>query len=730
MRTLQHGFSLGLALIWVAASARAEDTGELEGLLDTAVVSAPSKAPEAATLAPATSIVLTAEDFRRYGIRSLDDAINFLGRGMLVEKTLETGEIGARGVMLTSDFGSHVLLMVDGHVLNEAWSATAYFDRTATIPFEIIDHIELVLGPGSVLYGSSAMLGIVHIVTKRAKDYEGVHFHVDGQASLLAPGRALRGAAGFGKAFSLGETRGEVVFEGEYYTQDGPTFDFGPQDWGPDSFSSYRHFDVDPKDRKYPFGIWGGRGDDAYYTRAPAGLLKLRLGDFELMTRAALSKRAEPTDSGNFDDPNSYQIDRFLNLDLKHTLTASSVVRLSTRLYGDLYDYNQYWTSNGHDGCLDGQGSGCLWRLFGAASWVGLEPQLTLDWLEDARLVTLLGMDGRLKHITSRVHYHDNATGKSPGAVGAYAELEKALAAYVQQTFWVTPAFGLNAGARLDLDERFGAAALPRASAVVVPWRGGTLKAIYSEAFRAPTAFDIYYNDPTTQVPGGKSLKPERVRSVEVSMEQHAGSHTLEVSAYYSKWRDLLLGADLSDEAIAAAIARGELVENPDEEPIQVQNVSRITSYGMDLGYRGSMFSRRLGYAVGLTGAVARREEPGGQRERLAVMPHAFANARVSYDLGGALPTLALAGRFVPRRPLENYPDDTREFAIPFGEIRAVVSGPIAGTGFSYSLSGNFITAKTTAYVVGGEPLPNGEAEKSPNDQLRIGAGLSYDLPL
>jgi hypothetical protein len=150
----------------------------------------------------------------------------------------------------------------------------------------------------------------------------------------------------------------------------------------------------------------------------------------------------------------------------------------------------------------------------------------------------------------------------------------------------------------------------------------------------------------------------------------------------------------------------------------------------MDVGYRGSMLTRRLGYAVGITGAFARREEPGAVRERLAVMPHAFANARISYELGARLPTLALAGRFVPRRPLETYPEESREFAVPFGEIRAVVSGPIAETGLSYSLSGTFITAGTTAYTVGREPLPNGDTEKSPNDRLRIGAGLSWDLPL
>jgi hypothetical protein len=108
MRALLAAVSLGFVLALSAGFARAEDTGELEGLLDTAVVSAPSKSPEAAALAPATSIVLTAEDFKKYGIRTLDEAINFLGRGMVVEKTFETGEIGARGVLLTSDFGSHV----------------------------------------------------------------------------------------------------------------------------------------------------------------------------------------------------------------------------------------------------------------------------------------------------------------------------------------------------------------------------------------------------------------------------------------------------------------------------------------------------------------------------------------------------------------------------------------------------------------------------------------------
>jgi len=722
-----------LAFALGTSTARAEeprDTTDLEGLLETTVVSAPSKTAESASLAPATSVVLTAEDFKRYGIRSLDEAINFLGRGMVVEKEYQTGEIGARGVLLTSDFGSHVLLMVDGHVLNEQWSGTAYFDRTTAVPFELIDHIELVLGPGSVLYGSNAMLGIVHIVTKRAKDFQGVHVYADGEASLGAPGRTMRGAAGFGRQFRFGETPAELVLEAEYFTQSGPTFDFGPQDYGPDAVTGQtRDFDVNPADRKYPPGIWGGRGNDAYYMRAPSAYLKVRVGDVELATRAAVSKRAESTDSGNFDDPDSYQIDRWLHGDLKHTLQASAFVKLSTRLYADAYDYNQYWTSNGADDCLEGQDNGCLWRLRGAASSVGLEPQLTLDWLEDGRLVTLVGLDGRIKRIRSDVNYYDNITGVSPGPIGPYSPTEMGLAAYVQQTYWATRGLGFNAGARLDVDERYGSTALPRAAVVLMPWHGATVKGIYSEAFRAPSAFDIYYFDPTTQIPGGKSLQPERVRSGEAAFEQHLGSQVLEFSLYLSRWRDLLLGAPASDEAMAAALARGELMKGIDEV-VQVQNVSSITSYGIDLGYRGSMAAGRLNYAIGITEAFARREEPDGTRARLAVMPHTFGNARIAYDLAGGLPTLAVAGRYVPRRPMNDYPHETGEFADAAVELRLNVSGPIARTGLSYGVGATFLSAKTGAYSVGRETLPNGEIERNPNDQYRLGASLAYDLPL
>lgn len=721
--------ALALATVSIVTPGFAEDapsTTDLEALLDTAVVSAPSKSAEAADVAPATSLVITAEELHRFGIRTLDEAINFLTYGMITERRLQTAEIGARGVGLTADYGSHVLLMVDGHVLNEEWGAAAYFDRGAAIPFELIDHIEVVLGPGSVLYGSNAMLGIVHVVTKRAKDYTGAHVALESELPV-----SLRGAAGVGEELTLFGRRAELVLEAEHFEQHGPVFDYGPQARDPDLVTGeVRHYDVNPRERRYPAGIWGGRGDDAYFTRAPAAYLRLRIGDLEIGARAALFQRSDPTLTGNFDDPDSFQLDRWAHLDVKHSRQLSPSLHLSTRLYGNLYTYREDYTSNGAEECLEGQDRGCLWRLAGAAQWVGLEPQLTLDWFEDGRAVTLFGMEGKVKSIHSQVDFFDNATGRSPGPVGRYSPTELALAAYLQQTLQAARWLALNAGGRLDIDDRFGAHASPRAAATFFPWRGGTLKAMGSEAFRAPTAYDIYYHDPDTQIPGGSALRPETVRSVEATVGQRFGGQRLEMGVFRSWWHDLLLLQDLEPDELEAAVSDGQL--SPESTwGYQVQNVSRIESFGGTLGYDGVLLGGRLRYGLGLTEAFARREEPVGAgrtvKMRLAVAPQTFGNARVAYDLAHGLPTLAIAARAVGQRPI----DDTEYggYAEPMVEVRGTVSGPVPRIGgLSYRLTANWISAESGAYGVGETLTPNGEYQRIPFDRFRVGVGLAYDF--
>jgi len=161
-----------LSVVALPRVAAADDPSDLEALLAQPIVATASETAEDASTAPASTTTITAEDLRRYGIHSLDEAINYLSLGMITQNPLHSVDVGSRGVLLTADFGNHMLLLVNGHSMNEQWDGTAYFDRGAAIPFELIDRIELILGPGSVLYGSNAMLGVINIITKRARQYE------------------------------------------------------------------------------------------------------------------------------------------------------------------------------------------------------------------------------------------------------------------------------------------------------------------------------------------------------------------------------------------------------------------------------------------------------------------------------------------------------------------------------------------------------------------------------
>src|SRR5258708_35112407 len=119
-----HLALLSLVLLSGRGWAQAQDMGDLEGLLGESVVSTASKTAERASAAPAQIINITAEQIRAFGIRSVDEALNYLGVGVYAAHTAETlkylgvtTEVGSRGVMF-ADGGARVLVLLDGHTEN------------------------------------------------------------------------------------------------------------------------------------------------------------------------------------------------------------------------------------------------------------------------------------------------------------------------------------------------------------------------------------------------------------------------------------------------------------------------------------------------------------------------------------------------------------------------------------------------------------------------------------
>ncbi len=740
-----------VAALFLSSPARADGPSDLEAALSEPVVTTASHAAEDQSTAPATSTTISAEDLRRYGIKTLAEAINFLSLGMITQNNLDDAEIGSRGVLITGDYGDHVLLLVDGHAMNEQWGGTAYFARGAGVPFELIDHIEVILGPGSVLYGSNAMLGVINIVTKRAKDFDGLHFV--GEADLFTSGRA---AVGFGHEFTLFGKRAELTYEMEYYSQSGPAFTFGPQFYGNDSVTGKpKCFNATCSNA----GVWGGTpANQSYWAEVPDGYMRLILGDFELDMRAESYKRALPYAFGAYNQPNQFTQDRFLSADLRHRWAVSAIVQLQSRLYGDLYDFRQDLPSFAAEDCyyaagvLPGQNRGCTYELFGESRWVGLEEQLSMNWLHDQSLTTLLGVDGRYIAIGMQGDSADLGTYQIPvpgGVFGVFDTAEYRLAAYGQQTWRPLDWLALNAGARFDDDERYGTKLSPRAMTAVNPWPKGTIKVIYSEAFRTPSYFESNYTDNAFQIPNTR-LTPETVRSIESSFEQRFGSQRILFGVFDQTYSNVVSDQNAPLAALKGAIGGGVLPPVPKGSTIaatygpsgaeveQYQNLSSIDDYGFNAAFEGTAFQRDLRYGINVTGAVSRQNvtNPDGSVTTLplTVTPQVFGNARISYKLPGALPVVAVAASLVGPRPA----DDAfgggwtpLPYAPTTLDLRWTVSGPFPDVpGLSYRLIADYVSAAENPYVVGpGSPTPaHPSAELVPVDQFRTTVGLQYDL--
>jgi len=169
--TVLLAFSLSpLAISLLITSAFAEEkTASMEEIVVTA-----TKIEEPKKDVPASVQIITQEDIKNSTAKDAGDLISEASIGHVHKYPgALTGRIELRGLTtdLFSDLKSRVLVLINGHRAGTV--------NLAKIPVEDIERIEIVKGPASVLYGSSAMGGVINIITKEGK--EGFHGSIGGE---------------------------------------------------------------------------------------------------------------------------------------------------------------------------------------------------------------------------------------------------------------------------------------------------------------------------------------------------------------------------------------------------------------------------------------------------------------------------------------------------------------------------------------------------------------------
>lgn len=141
----------------------------LEELLNVEVTSV-SKSSQKRTEAAAAIYVLTAEDIRRSGARSLPDLLRLVPGLNVAQLTTNTWSVTARG--FGGRFANKLLVLIDGRSIYTPLFSGVYWEAHDVV-LEDIDRIEVIRGPGGSLWGANAVNGVINVVTKRAEDTQG-----------------------------------------------------------------------------------------------------------------------------------------------------------------------------------------------------------------------------------------------------------------------------------------------------------------------------------------------------------------------------------------------------------------------------------------------------------------------------------------------------------------------------------------------------------------------------
>jgi iron complex outermembrane receptor protein len=156
------------------AAAPTDDLAEVlaQPVFGSSRLAAASKYEQDAAEAPSIVYVRTGGEIRAQGYRTLAEVLESLP-GVHLRQDRSYTYVGVRGIERPGDYSSRLLLLIDGVRANEAIYDSATAGREFPLDLGLIDRVEFIPGPGSALYGSNAVLGVVNIVTRSASQLPG-----------------------------------------------------------------------------------------------------------------------------------------------------------------------------------------------------------------------------------------------------------------------------------------------------------------------------------------------------------------------------------------------------------------------------------------------------------------------------------------------------------------------------------------------------------------------------
>jgi len=553
----RHGFEAALrlcvclALILGVNQALAQTPADLtklsiEDLLEVKIESV-SKFEQRLIDAPASVTIVTSDDIKKYGYRNLLDILRSV-RGLYGRYDRNYSYLGIRGFSKLGDYNSRVLLLVDGHRMNDNVYDQAAVGNDFLLDVDLIDRVEVIRGPSSSLYGTNAFLGTINVKTKSGEALKGLELSGEGGGYSTYKGRVS-----YGNRFDNGL---EMLVSGSVFgTAGSPGLFFKEYD-SPDTNNGIAR----RADSENFYSVFG----------------KVSYGDFTLeggyVNRGKVIPTAPYETIFNTDDTETFDERAYSELRYQRQLPWD--VTFNGRLFYDwylyrghfLYDYADtgdppFLVTNKDQTVTDSMGGELRFSktLFAKHKFiVGAEYQYVFRQNQ--------------KNYDFDVYVDDKRTSKN-------------WAIYLQDEFELFKNFRVNAGVRYDQYATFGSTVNPRVGLIYQPLEKTIFKFLYGRAFRAPNVYELYYEDSGISQKSNPGLQPETIQSFELVGQQYLGFNLWgSANIYYQRIKDLI-----SQEI------------DPADDLLVFTNIEGVRQKGLELELDGRWENgvrARLGYTL------------------------------------------------------------------------------------------------------------------------------------
>lgn len=501
---------------------------------------------QTAQMAPASVAILNATDLKHRHIATFDQALETVP-GVSVMRSASTN-VQALSIRGSSDVagggvGNRVLLLIDGR---PALTSDAGGALWSLVPTNFIDRVEIVKGAFSSLYGSTAMGGVVNVITRRPTYERQTRVEATyGIYELPAPELRYTEESGYLSALGLSHSgrKNQLSYLLNFSRK---------QSSGFRERSAYEFYDLYGKllydfraNRNLEISLGATQAENDY-----PHTWKDNLQPYRVIPR--------------------YQDDRQeklnYNADVFYWAVPSPRVKYSSRFYFYRNTARSFFNENDPN-----------WRQtrndpFDLRTHIDADKlgNLTqLDWSVAHAHYLILGVDTQLDRVQS-----------APDSIMYGDRQVNNFAAYAQDEIAATSRLTLTAGLRLDhnvlVHGKRQAQISPKLAAVYQVSERVSIRALAGQAFRAPSIAERFFQE---EISGGTSfvpnpeLKAERMNSFELGGRAQLGSWFETDAAYFHyRYRDMIYWIALPQEI-------GQF-----ESLFQVRNLNRALMQGFEAG--------------------------------------------------------------------------------------------------------------------------------------------------